>query len=385
MPKLTKRLADNAETRDSDYVLFDDSLPGFGLRVYPSGRKSWIIQYRADRRRWRRMVLGQHGVVTADAARKRAVQMLAEVAQGADPAGEQQAQRNDLTLSEFCDRVIREHSQVHCKPSTVQGYKGLVKTYIAPRLGDLCLFEITRSDIARFHHDCRYAPYQANRSLQFLSKAFNLAEIWGLRPEGTNPCRHIKKYKEEKRERYLSRDELARLGETLRECEEEGLEGQSAIDAIRLLALTGCRLSEIQQLRWEHVDLEAAVLNLPDSKTGAKTVYLGAAACAALAKIERNEDNPHVIPGKKPGSYLTDLQHPWRRIRKRAGLDDVRLHDLRHTFASIAVSAGNGLPIIGKLLGHTQVQTTARYAHLASDPLRNAANQISRFIAQTLT
>ena len=264
------------------------------------------------------------------------------------------------------------------------GYRYYVKAYINPRIGTLKVSEITRPDIARLHHDLRFAPVQANRCLQFLSKAFNLAEVWGLRPDGSNPCRHVKKYKEKKRERYLSPAELGRLGKILRQCEQEGIESRSAINALRLLIFTGCRLSEIMTLRWEFVDFEGGALHLPDTKTGAKTVHLGAPALEALAGIERLDGNPWVITGKLPCSHLTDLQPPWQRIRKRAGIADVRVHDLRHSFASVAVAAGQGLPMIGKMLGHSQVQTTARYAHLAADPVKRATDDMSASLKRAL-
>ena len=213
-------------------------------------------------------------------------------------------------------------------------------------------------------------------------KIFTLADLWELRPDGTNPCRHVKRFKEDKRERFLSDAEYRRLGSALREIEQDGSETASAIAAIRLLMLTGCRLSEIQKLRWEHVDLEAGELRLPDTKTGAKVVHLGEPAIAVLRDIQRQDDNLWVIAGRKEGGHLTDLQHPWRRIRARAGLDDVRIHDLRHSFASGGLLVGEGLPMIGKLLGHTQVQTTARYAHLANDPVKSAANRIATRIAE---
>jgi integrase len=228
----------------------------------------------------------------------------------------------------------------------------------------------------------RHIPYQANRTLGVLSKMFNLAEVWGLRPDGSNPCRHVKKYPEEKRERFLDAEELARLGQALREIEAEDSETASVIAAIRLLTLTGCRLTEILTLKWEYI--EGETIHLPNSKTGRRAVYLGTAAREVLNGIEKQPDNPYVITGKKPGSHLTDLQHPWQRVRKRAGLEDVRIHDLRHSFASSAVTLGEGLPMIGKLLGHTQVQTTARYAHLAADPVKSAAERVSETLASAM-
>jgi integrase len=243
---------------------------------------------------------------------------------------------------------------------------------------------VTRADIAQLHHDLRHIAYDANPCLEMISKMFNLAEMWGLRPDGSNPRKHIKKYPEEKRERFLSPAELRRVGEVLRDVEEEGIELPSSIVAARLLMLTGCRLGEIMTLQWEHVDIPGKALRLSDSKTGAKVVHLGQTAVELLEKIERVEGNPWVIIGTKPGARLTDLQPFWQRVRARAGLKDVRIHDLRHTFASTAVAAGQGLPMIGKLLGHTQVQTTARYAHLAADPVKTAADQVSASIAAAL-
>ena len=202
------------------------------------------------------------------------------------------------------------------------------------------------------------------------------------RPDGSNPCRHVKRFREERRERFLSDAEYQRLGETLRKIERDGSETASATAAVRLLMLTGCRLSEIQKLRWEHVNLETGELRLPDTKTGAKVVHLGDPAIAVLRGIDREDGNAWVIAGRKPGSHLTDLQHPWRRIRAHADLDDVRIHDLRHSFASGGLLVGEGLPMIGKLHGHTQVQTTARYAHLANDPIKSAANRIASRIAE---
>ena len=209
---------------------------------------------------------------------------------------------------------------------------------------------------------------------------FSLAEVWGLRPDGFNPCRHVKRYKENKRERFLSPEETERLGEVLRKAE---LEMPSAITAFRLLLLTGCRLSEIQFLRWEFVKDDC--IDLPDAKTGSRIVPLGPEARAVLAALPRADGNPRVICGKLPGTYLTDLQRPWQRIRARADLEDLRIHDLRHRYASRALALGENLTMSGKLLGHTQVQTTARYAHLARDSIQNAAARITGSIGGDLS
>jgi integrase len=383
MPRLTKRTIEAAEVKASEYFLWDDDVPGFGLRVLPSGRKGYVVQYRAGRRP-RRISLGPSTVLTCEQARTRAITIIAAVRNGEDPAAKRDADREALTVTELADRFDREHISVRLKESTAKGYRRMIERTIRPALGHHRVTEVTRADIAKLHHDMRHIPYDANRCLEIISKMFNLAEMWGLRPDGTNPRKHIKKYPEEKRERFLSAAELRRVGEVLRDMEREGVELASAIAAVRLLMLTGCRLGEIMRLKWEYVDFAGRALRLPDSKTGAKVVHLGQPTLDILTAIERHEDNPWVITGTLPGAPLYDLQPFWQRVRARAGLKDVRIHDLRHTFASTAVAAGQGLPIIGKLLGHTQVQTTARYAHLAAEPIRVAADQVSGQIASLL-
>lgn len=383
MAKLTKRAVESAEVRQREYVVWDGDIPGFGVRVLPSGRKSYLVQYRVGTRS-RKLALGSHGVLTPDQARGLAMQALSQVRAGRDPAEERKICRQALTVADLADRFDKEHIAVRLKESTAREYRRNLARFIKPALGRLKITEVTRADVARFHHDLRHIPYQANRNIEIVSKMFSLAEMWGLRPDGTNPRRHIKKYPEVKRERFLNAAELKRLGEVLHEMETERVELPSAIVAVRLLVLTGCRLNEIMKLRWEHVELEAAELRLPDSKTGAKTVHLGDAAVDILRSVERQRLNPHVIVGTKPGMPLSDLQPFWRRVRNRAGLKDVRIHDLRHTFASVAVAAGQGLPMIGRLLGHSQVQTTARYAHLAGVPVRVAANDVAGIIAKSM-
>jgi integrase len=383
MPKLTKRVVDAAEGRAREYFIWDADLPGFGLRVLPSGRKRYIIQYRAGRRS-RRISLGPSTVLACEQARGRAITIIAATKNGEDPAARRQADRRAITVKELAERFEKEHIDLRLKPSTAKGYKRLLERFVIPRLGNHRVIEVTRADVAQLHHDLRHIAYDANRCLEMISKMFNLAEMWGLRPDGSNPRKHIKKYPEEKRERFLSAAELRRVGEVLREMEQEGIELPSAIAAVRLLILTGCRLGEIMALKWEYVDVPGKALRRPDSKTGAKVVHLGQPAIEVLAKVDRVEKNPWVIVGTKPGARLADLQPFWQRVRARAGLKDVRIHDLRHTFASTAVAAGQGLPMIGKLLGHTQVQTTARYAHLAADPVKEAVNRVASDLARAI-
>jgi len=224
----------------------------------------------------------------------------------------------------------------------------------------------------------------ANLSLAVLSKLISWTEEQSWRANGTNPCRGIKKYREGRRERFLSQDELLRLGDALAAAEQSNSQMPSAIAAIRLLILTGARLQEILTLKWSYIDFERRLILLPDSKTGAKPIVLNNAAVAILNDIDPNSGNPYVIVGRKHGAHLVNLQKPWRTIRKVAGLDDVRIHDLRHSFASVAAASGASLPMIGKLLGHTQVQTTQRYAHLADDPLHQLNDEIGGAIAKAM-
>lgn len=381
MTKLTKRVVDAAKPGPKDFFIWDDEMPGYGLRVMPSGWKSYVVQYRSGGRT-RRVSFSHCSTLTPEEARIRARELLSAVDKGGNPAEDIKARRLSPTVGEVCERFMSEHTSVRCKPSTASEYRRSVDLFIVPAIGNHKVVDIERADVAQLHHEMRNIPYQANRTLGVLSKLFNLAEIWGLRRDGSNPCRHVAKYTEARRERYLSADELRRLGVALGDAEREGKESSHVIAAFRLLILTGCRLGEIQTLKWPYISGHR--IFLPDSKTGAKTIYLGDAAVAVLAAVPRIPGNEYVIAGEVAGQYWKDLQRPWRRIRKRAGLGDLRIHDLRHSFASSAVANGESLPMIGKLLGHKQVQTTARYAHLADDPVRRSAEAVSSGIALLL-
>jgi integrase len=392
--RLTKTLIDQAEYEGSPKssskgktiwsrcVLWDDDVRGLGLRVFPSGKKSFVLLYRAGTRQ-RQMTLGPYGVLTLKQARAKARQTLAAVSlDGRDPLAERQvASAKASTVEELSRRYLTEHAEVKKKPASAKTDAQMLRDYVLPKLGHLGVAEVCRQDVAGLHHSLRKKPYVANRVLALVSKMLNLAEKWGLRPDGSNPCRHVEKFKEKPRERYMSSKELERLTKALRDAERDCSESTHALAALRLLLLTGCRLREILHLRWEFVDLEEGLLLLPDSKTGAKTVFLSAPAQEVLANIPRTRGNPWVIEGRKEKSHLSDLKGPWRRICRRAELDDLRLHDLRHSFAAIAAGLGLSLPMIGKLLGHTQPRTTARYAHLAADPMHEAANRIGEQLA----
>ena len=372
MPKLTKRSVESFEVREASYFEWDTEIKGFGCRIMPSGTKTYQVQYRKGGRT-RRASIGRHGNITADQARNRAKEIMGELSKGANPVEEITKHRRSPNVSALCERFFEEHAMERCKPTTQGEYRRAIDLFINPAIGSFKIVDVERKDIAELHHKFRHKPYQANRTLGVLSKMFNLAEVWGLRPDGSNPCRHVPKYKEQKRERFLSQNELQRLGQALSDSLADGTETIHVIAAFRLLLLTGCRLGEIQSLRWDYITESG--MELPDTKTGARRIPLPQAARAVLSALPREAGNPYVIAGSVEGKFATDLQKPWRRIRKRAGLEDVRIHDLRHTYASNAVSSGMPIQMVGRLLGHSQIQTTMRYAHLADDPVRRAAEE----------
>jgi len=384
MIKINKRTVDAIQPGVRDLISWDADLGGFGVRCRVSGAKVYVLKYRhLGRQRW--FTIGQHGAAwTPELARREAKRLLGEVAAGRDPAQSRDTGKAAPTVNKLIDQFLSEHVDTKRKSRTSVEYKRLFDKLIRPVIGRYRIEAVTRSEIAKLHHDLRGTPYQANRVLAVLSKLFNWAERYGYRPDGSNPCRHVEKFKEEKRERFLSAAEMSRLGMVLAKAERDGLEMSSVIHAIRLLIFSGARLTEILTLKWSDVDFERGCLQLSDSKTGAKVIHLNAPALELLASVQSVEGNPHVITGRLTGAHLVNLEKPWRRIRAAAGLNDVRLHDLRHSFASVGAAAGYGLPVIGALLGHTQAATTHRYAHLAADPLKQASDAIGRQIADAL-
>jgi integrase len=377
--KITKRVVDAAEATEKDYFLWDDELPGFGLRVRPGGSRVYVAQYRNEYGRTRRVTLGKHGVLTPDEARAQARLMLAEVASGGDPAETKLGRRQQPTLTEIADRYMTEHAETKKKPKSIKEDRRLLNKVILPVLGSRKIGEIRRSHIGDLHHSLREHPYQANRALALLSKLFNLCEKWGLREDGTNPTRHVERFKEQSKERFLTIDELSRLGGVLSDAETDGTPSQ-AIAAIRLLLLTGARLDEILSLRWEYVDLDQRELLLPDSKTGKKRIQLGTPAVELLENLPHKPWNPYVIAGKKQGQHFIGLPKIWSKLRKKAGLEDVRLHDMRHNFASEGEKSGLSIPIIAKLLGHRELRTTEKYIHTTQDPVKQAADKVAEKI-----
>jgi integrase len=382
MFKLTKRTVESLVIEDKDYLTWDGELRGFGVRVYPSGKKTYLVQYRVGKRT-RRYTIGQHGALTTEEARKEARKLLGDVAKGDDPSGDKQKRLRAPTVAALCDRFMRDYAERHCKPSTVRSYAMIIRHYIVPQLGPMLIEDVQRADVAAMHLKLsERAPYQANRMLSLVSKIFNTAEDWGLRREGSNPATRIKKNREEEKKRYLRNDEQLRLGEVLQECLEDGSETIHVVSAIMLLMLTGCRRNEITTLKWDYVDYNR--LELPDSKTGKRRIPLPREAYDILMSLPRIPGNPYVILGKTDDGHLTDLERPWRRIREKAGLEDVRIHDLRHTYASVAVNNGIDPFMLKEIMGHKNLSTTLRYSHLADDAVQRAAGSVASRLAGVL-
>ena len=284
-------------------------------------------------------------------------------------------------MADLAARYMEEHVAVRCKDSTAEGIQGLLDKYIVPEFGRLPLLAVERERVVAFHARLSGVPYAANRAVAVLSRMYGMAASWGMVPDGTNPYRGVRKFPTRPRERFLTDTEFRRLGAVLDRAEADGGVSVHAVAAIRLLLLTGCRKSEILSLKWEDVDLAGGELRLVDSKTGPRAVPLSPPAVRVLAELPRFPGSSWVIPGQKPGTHLTNLDGPWWIVRERAGLEEVRLHDCRHSFASRALALGESLPVIAKLLGHSQIQTTARYAHLARDSVKASAARVAASIA----
>jgi integrase len=405
--RITKRAVDALKSDGSEFTVWDEAVTGFGVRVRPTGAKSYVVVYRAGAGRGapvRRYTIAAVGKIAPERARARAKAILGSVAHGHDPADQKTTERGVPTVAELADRFMTEHVKAKRKAGTAEFYRDILDRIVKPAVGTTKADKLTRLQVGRLHSSLAETPFQANRVLAVVGSMYSFAGRTGIVPEGMNPARRVEKFKEGLRERFLTGEELERLGCAIREAETIGIPwtvdeskptakhvpkairctkiDQFAAAALRLLLFTGCRLREILHLRWEHVDFERGCLFLPDSKSGRKTVILNAPALTVLNTLERA--GPYVVPGDDPEQPRHDLKRPWDAVTKQAALTGVRLHDLRHTYASFGAGGGLGLPIIGRLLGHSQAATTARYAHLDNDPLRRASEAIAGRIAAAL-
>ena len=377
--KISNRTVEALPAERDDTVFWDRRLPGFGVRVYGTGARVYLAQARGPRGT-RRVTLGRHGIMGAGEARLRAERAIARIRAGEDPVP---GCPTGPTVAEAARQYMDEHVAVRCKPATARIRGVALRRHILPALGGRSLAGVAANDVIALHEAMADTPGLANIAVATLSQVFRKAERWGLVPAGTDPCGAVRKYRSARRERFLTDVELRRLGQVLDEARQNGGASPASLAAIRLLMLTGCRKSEILTLRWEDIDLGACELRLRDAKTGPRTVPLSPSAVALLSQLPRSP-NGWVIRGSKPGTHLLKLGNAWRRLRARAGLDDVRLHDLRHSYASRALALGENLPMIGKLLGHRRIESTARYAHLSRNAVHEAANRVANSLAEDI-
>lgn len=387
MPKLTKAAVDGAQPKASEYYLWDDQLSGFGLRVTPKGSKIYLLRYRVGSggvRPERKFRIGKHGSPwTADQARREALRVLGEVAKGNDPAGARKVSQAAISFADLADRYLDEHAKLKKKPASVAEDRRMVEQVLVPRFGQRRAKDLNYEDVSRLHGDLAETPYKANRIVALLSKMFALAERWGVRERSSNPCVGIEKFKEQRRERFLSAAELKRLGNVLERGERLQLHPNS-VAIIRLLLMTGARRGEIEGLHWDEVNLERGVISKRDTKTGRREIRLSAPASKLLSAWPQHVSSPFVFLASRGEGHYQGLTKNWLRVRAEAELPDVRIHDLRHTFASLTVSSGASLAIVGKLLGHTSPATTARYAHLADDPVQEALRKTSDVLSERM-
>ena len=357
---ISGRTVDALPVGDRETVFWDRDMAGFGVRVYSSGAKVYLVQVRVGGKT-RRVTIGRHGLVSAEDARLKAAELISSIkrSKGRSDGGRSTLAGSGTTLAEAAERYMREHVAVRCKPTTARACRVALENYLLPEFGSRSLDAIEPDQVAALHYRLHGTPAMANQVVEVLSRVFYAAESWGVAPESGNPCQFVKKYKKRSCERFLSEEEFRRLGDVLKEMEDDGTLSVSAAAAFRLLMLTGCRRNEILTLQWSDVDLETGELRLRDAKTGARWVALSPTAKQVLATLQRQPGNPWVISGRGASGRLANLNHKWLAVRERAGLKDVRIHDLRHSFASRALALGESLPMIGKLLGHRQVQTKA--------------------------
>ncbi len=391
--RLTKRVVENLPAKAERVVVWDTELKGFGVRVSPQGRKTYVVRYRTTGGADRRLTLATHGVMTTEEAREQARRVLAEAAMGGDPQGVKADRRAEMTVKELCEIYMAEGTATK-KSTTLRIDRIRIDRHINPRLGARKVTDITRGDIQRLMIDVgngnirgeatphtRGGKGAAARTVGLLGGIFSFAMERGF--VETNPVRGVKRYKDNRRERFLSAAEMARLGDVLARLEKDGGDPRH-VAIICLLTLTGARKNEIAHLRWREVDLDSGLLRLKDSKTGPKIIRLGKAARDLVGSLPVH-DREWVFPDRRHADRpVANLDWAWVNIRAQAGLSDVRIHDLRHSFASVGVAGGEGLTLIGKLLGHQHVATTSRYAHLSDDPLQAAADRISDRLASMI-
>jgi integrase len=378
--KLTKTAVDTAGPRARDYELRDTLVPGFLLKVTPTGRKIFMIQYRTNSGDRRKPAIGRFGELTVEQARGIAQDWLADVRRGRDPSAEKTTSRKAPTVKHLCDRFIEDYSKTRNKPHTVELNQLYINKHILPILGSMKVHEVTRADVATLMKRMERSPVAANRALACLRKMFNMAEVWGHRPDGSNPCRHVPKYPEKGKTRLITDDELVRLFAYLDRADAEGLEHPFLTLGIRLQFEFAARMSEIINLEWAWVDFTSRRVVWPDSKTGGMSKPMNAEAIRLLSTAPRLEGSPYVCPSifdpLMPMSTNTYVSG-WRRILVRAGVSHVGTHGIRHRAATDIANSGIPVKVGMALTAHKTVTMFMRYVHSEDDPIRAAADVVA--------
>lgn len=390
--RITQKLISKLKPPPSgNSVEYDSEIPGFGVRITAAGAIAFVLNYRVHGRE-RRYTIGKYPELTATAARERALQLRGRILDGNDPLEERERARSEPTLADLVDHYLKTYAATHKRPTSIRNDRQMIDKIILPKLGKLRLKSIGGNDIASLHAGLKDTPYLANRVLALLSRMFTLAGQWGWSDQ--NPARGVVRFHEDRRERWLSAEEIGRFSTAL-----DAYADQNAANALRLLLLTGAREGEVLKAEWTQFDLIRGIWTKPSHHTKQKKaehVPLSASALALLKSMNRENSGGPLFPGQD-GNSRTTLRRPWIQACKAAGLADaiqlkgkkrivtryrptVRIHDLRHTYASHLVSTGTSLHIVGRLLGHTQPQTTARYAHVADEALRSATERFASLV-----
>jgi integrase len=382
MPKITKKLIDNSFPKGKDYIVWDDEIKGFGCRILPTGYKTYVFYYRSPiTRKFSYIKIGVHGNYTPDTARDRAKQLTADIAHNIDPKEQKKVkqieEQQSLSFKDFWVIFTEKYIQERHKPSTIDRDKSRIKKYILPFFEKKKIGHITQEDVLRFVDSMNHAKGNCNKCLILLSTAFNQAGKWGYREKNSNPCQGVEKAPDKKMERFLTNHELKKLEDSLTFRVTSSKSSPYTLAAIWMLLYIGAREGEILNLKWKDVHIEDGYLYLKDSKVGLRTIPLNDKAKQILKSLSQQEKNPYVFCGRKPGDHLRKIETTWHKVRNLAGLPDVRIHDLRHSFASFALKKGVDLYTVSKLLGHKNIQTTTRYAHLELEHLKKATNKIS--------
>jgi integrase len=409
MPKLTKRFVDTLDAKDTDYFAWDEELPGFGVRVWISGRKTYVAQYRKAGRS-RRVKIGVHGALTVEEARKEAKVILGDVARGEDPAEDRATRRKSITVGELCDNylaaaeggLIMGKRNLPKKPSTLASDRGRIAQHIKPLLGNKLVRDLTLADVNRFIRDvtvgktARVAKTDkkrgkavveggagtAARTAGLLGGILTFAVHEGIRPD--NPARGAKRQADGSRKRRLTAHEYRMVGKALKAAHDDA-DVDQGLQGIWLLALTGCRLGEVETLKWIETDVHGGCFRLADSKEGASVRPIGKAVFDVLAKIERRKDCPYVLPAARSDGRYGGMARAMDRIMTRAGLDDVSAHTFRHSYASVAGDLGYSDSTIETLLGHSAGTVTSKYIHRLDTVLIAAADNVARTIHGYMT